>query len=500
MAKSGGRTKNVQIVLQEPIGPQAEAIEHESRFKALNWGRRTGKTRGGFVAISWGHGGSLESPRWPGFLRGGKVLWVTKDYKQAGIVWDHEMKPRFKGKDSIRWREQDSIVEMESNDGMLYVRSAENIDTIRGFDFDIIVIEEAAHWNVEEAWGRVLRATLVDRSGSAIWISSPRSGSYFNQICFAIQAGELGGNWWYSHATAYDNPKIDDAEIEEMLHDLGGPDTQVAQEEVLAKLLVGGGLAFPQWNENAHVYDMEPPENWVPYGTLDWGYSSHGYFGLGFAGPDDEMYGRWEFYFRKMSPYEVGLHIGRELVKRFRPPEFIVCDSDMMYQTEGPITKAEQFAEGLKQACGDMAPPLIAISKVSHANKRFRESAFLLMHQALAWRADPKDKNKPARFGRPKLCFHSECQHARRTFPMLPLDPVNPDDVDTTAEDHPYDAWKNLMSTRRRQAERIDHRELNVDRFLMKQLTGGDELSDWRDSFVTEPEYDGRYQYTGGWG
>ncbi len=490
-----GSDREVFVDLQNPIGPQIDALKSETRFKCWGWGRRASKTRGGFIAISYGHG-DPDGAFWPGFLLGGKSLWITKDYKQAGIVWDQEMRPRFKGREGIRWREQDSIVEMEGGGGMLYVRSAENIDTVRGFDFDIIVVEEAAHWNVEEAWTRVLRATLVDRKGSAIFITSPKAGSYFNQICSSIQTGERGANWEYVQATAYDNPKIDNDEVDEMLHDLGGPDTVVAQEEVLAKLLQGGGIAFPQWNPSAHGYDMEPPDNWVPYGTIDWGYSSHGYFGLGFVGPDEELYGRWEFYFRKMTPRDCGIHIGRVLVKRFRRPEFIVADSDMMYRTEGPITKAEQFMDGLRIACGDLAPPLIPVAKVKTGSREFREAAFLEVHRMLAWKASKDDSSKPAKFGRPKLMFHSECQHARRTFPMLPLDPDNTDDVDTTAEDHPYDAWKNLISTRKRQADRVSQNEFDVDRFMTKELLGE---SDWREQFMEQPIYDGRYARETSW-
>ena len=42
----------------------------------------------------------------------------------------------------------------------------------------------------------------------------------------------------------------------------------------------------------------------------------------------------------------------------------------------------------------------------------------------------------------PKLRIFNNCKNLLRTFPLLPTDRNNPEDVDTRVEDHAYDALR----------------------------------------------------------
>ena len=42
----------------------------------------------------------------------------------------------------------------------------------------------------------------------------------------------------------------------------------------------------------------------------------------------------------------------------------------------------------------------------------------------------------------PGLRIFSTCRNLIRTLPLLPLDDSNPEDIDTNAEDHAYDALR----------------------------------------------------------
>ena len=44
--------------------------------------------------------------------------------------------------------------------------------------------------------------------------------------------------------------------------------------------------------------------------------------------------------------------------------------------------------------------------------------------------------------GEPKLKIFNNCRNLLRTLPLLPTDKHNPEDVDTHAEDHAYDALR----------------------------------------------------------
>jgi hypothetical protein len=50
--------------------------------------------------------------------------------------------------------------------------------------------------------------------------------------------------------------------------------------------------------------------------------------------------------------------------------------------------------------------------------------------------------------GTPRLRFFSTCNNTIRTLPTLPISKTNPEDVDTKAEDHAYDALRYMVMSR----------------------------------------------------
>lgn len=56
------------------------------------------------------------------------------------------------------------------------------------------------------------------------------------------------------------------------------------------------------------------------------------------------------------------------------------------------------------------------------------------------------DKLRVRADGLPRLLIYSTCRHLIRTLPALPRDPKRPEDVDTGAEDHAYDALRYLVN------------------------------------------------------
>ena len=58
-----------------------------------------------------------------------------------------------------------------------------------------------------------------------------------------------------------------------------------------------------------------------------------------------------------------------------------------------------------------------------------------MVHSGLRIRAD----------GRPRLYIQENCTNLIRTLPALPVSQSDPEDVDTGAEDHAYDALRYLL-------------------------------------------------------
>ena len=75
----------------------------------------------------------------------------------------------------------------------------------------------------------------------------------------------------------------------------------------------------------------------------------------------------------------------------------------------------------------------------SDRSPRSRINGKLELHKRLSF-----DENT----GEPKLKIFSHCKNLLRTLPLLPTDRNNPEDVDTDAEDHAYDALRYGCMTR----------------------------------------------------
>lgn len=90
---------------------------------------------------------------------------------------------------------------------------------------------------------------------------------------------------------------------------------------------------------------------------------------------------------------------------------------------------------------GEDAP----VGSIAHAYRQVLGGA---VHKARNERlagAQLVDAKLKVRVDGPRLLVYSTCRHLIRTLPALPRSPRNPEDVDTTAEDHAYDALRYLL-------------------------------------------------------
>ena len=76
--------------------------------------------------------------------------------------------------------------------GEVRVRSADNPNSLRGEGLDLVILDECAFMK-EETWGEVLRPSLSDRQGSAMFISTPKGRNWFWRL---YQNGINGEDGW----------------------------------------------------------------------------------------------------------------------------------------------------------------------------------------------------------------------------------------------------------------------------------------------------------------
>lgn len=347
-------------------------------------------------------------------------MWVARDYPNSDTIWRKEILRRFANKPGFKINKQDKRVEFEMNGGSLTICSADNIDSVRGGNWDGVIIDEAAHIDLDTVWSEVIRPGLADTKGWAIIMSTTYTGSYFNELCELVMTGQRGKGWDHSHLTARSNPKIDPDEIEEMCAEY--EDEVKLKQEVEAELVVPGGFAFPEWDSSVHVQKEEPPLEWNWVGCMDWNYVQPGWFGLA-AVQGGRMFFRWEHKFQKSEPFDVGYRIGMVMRSRFQRPMYIVADSQMFATTQGTVTMAAEVQAGLAKAYGGDGPALIPGPK----GPQSRIQSKVLIHQLLKF-----ERNKDgtvSQWKAPRLTFHPDCAWAITSLPKLTRDPHNPEDI-----------------------------------------------------------------------
>lgn len=451
-------------VRAEPLPHQMPMLASDKRFKLNRWGRRGGKTKGGVIGAVTGHGADR---RRKGLLQGGKIVWLAPDYPQADEVWRTEIRARYTGIPGLTISKTARIVEA-ANGGSLEIRTAENVDSIRGRKLDGVVFDEAAHMDLEYAWNDVLRPALADRQGWAMFNSTPNAGpdgnsrkrapSYFNILCREQDSGKLGDEWGQWHYRTRDNPLIPPQEVE-ALYASYPANSPVSQQELDALLITGGaGLAFPEWLDAVHVVPNRSqfPMDWEWVGTMDWGYRQ-GHYGLWGVTTEGDVELVWEFseQFTSRDAYEAAVSIFT--ASQFLPaPRVLAYDGqmDQEHGIKGGMTLTSEFARGMLDAFGGEHShmPLMQPTVKGPGSRVIKKN---IMHRYLAFDAQrlvdaaaPVTLANILPWARPRLRAEARCQGFINCMKNLPLDPNHPDDVDTKAVDHPYDSACMLLVTR----------------------------------------------------
>ena len=187
------------------------------------------------------------------------------------------------------------------------------------------------------------------------------------------------------------------------------------------------GSAFPEFNRAVHVIEpFEIPNNWVRFRSADWGYSSPAcclWFAIDF---DNYLYVYRELYTQKVTADIFARQVLQQEYGEYM--KYGVLDSSTWAKRGdvGPSIAETMIQEGCKWRPSDRSP-------------RSRINGKLEVHKRLY--VDP-DIQYPGMF------IFSNCTNLIRTLPLLPTDKNNPEDVDTHAEDHAYDALRYACMSR----------------------------------------------------
>ena len=118
-------------------------------------------------------------------------------------------------------------------------------------------------------WEEILRPTLLDLKGGATFISTPNGFNHFYDL--TLKEG-VDSDWKYFHFTSYDNPYMEEDEIEKARKET--PPDRFAQE-YLGEFRKKEGLVYKEFSRDVHVINELPKDLEVLYtlGGIDWGHN-----------------------------------------------------------------------------------------------------------------------------------------------------------------------------------------------------------------------------------
>jgi len=306
----------------------------------------------------------------------------------------------------------------------------------QGQAYSWIGFDEITHLPTEFAWNYLasrlrttdseitpyMRCTANPGGSGATWVKKRYIDPAPSHESFI---GHDGLTRKFIPARLQDNPFLaKDGRYEKMLQAL--PPTQ-RQQLLEGNWDVAEGAAFTEFVPQLHVITpFEIPVHWERVKGIDYGYASESACIWGAVDPSDGTL----IIYREL--YRKGL-LGTEL-------------AEMITEMEAPDPFSVQGV--LDTACwsrtGTTGPTIgETLQRAGHKLRRADKNRIqgkIQIHEYL----------KVMQSGRPRIQLFNTCPNLIRELQSIPLDKRNPEDVDTHAPDHAYDALRYLIMSRSR--------------------------------------------------
>ena len=139
------------------------------------------------------------------------------------------------------------------NGSIMYFRSAEREDNLRGNTLTYLVVDEAAYIK-NNVWSEVLRATILVKGKKVLFLSTPKGRNWFYEMAMRGDSEDYP-QYKTIKASSFDSPYISEEELVDAKNSL--PDG-IYRQEILAEFLDDGGEVFSSLEINS-VLNSYPP-------------------------------------------------------------------------------------------------------------------------------------------------------------------------------------------------------------------------------------------------
>ena len=241
--------------------PQSKIASDTHRFRVVNCGRRFGKTT---LAV-------LEMVAKAVYKKNRNICYIAPTYQQArDIAWQELKKICLPVTNKVNESRLEIVIDtVDKGTSIIMLRGWESIETLRGQKFDFIVVDEIASMrNWITNWQEVIRPTLTDVRGEALFISTPKGFNHFYDL-YNLENKDT--DYKSFHFTSYDNPFIPFDEIEKAKKEL--TEDRFSQE-YMADFRKTQGLVYKEFDRSRHLYTDELNVTIERLASCDWGFTN----------------------------------------------------------------------------------------------------------------------------------------------------------------------------------------------------------------------------------
>lgn len=218
---------------------QMNVYTSKARFKVVVAGRRWGKTACARTLI-------IQKAK----VRKQKIWYVAPTYRMAKqIMWSDLLNaiPR----QWIRKVNETTLTITLINRTVIELKGADKSDSLRGVGIHFLVLDEFQDMT-EETWTQVLRPTLADTGGHALFLGTPKSYNYLYTVYMNGQDKVKNPTWESWQYPTITSPFIPKSEIEAARRDM---DPKSFKQEFEASFETMSGRVYYAFDRNIHVGD-----------------------------------------------------------------------------------------------------------------------------------------------------------------------------------------------------------------------------------------------------
>ena len=232
--------------------PQKKVIKDDSRFRVLITGRRFGKT---YLAINELAKFASQPNK--------KVWYVAPSYRQAKAICWGVLKEKMIQHKWVKSINHSDLTITLKNNSQITLRGSDNENSLRGVGLHGLVMDEFADIS-KETWFEVLRPTLSDTKGHALFCGSPRGFGNWSYELYKM--GETNKDWKSFQYTTLEGEQVSEDEIEQAKQDLA---LRTFQQEYEATFVNYSGMIYYNFSRDKNIVEKYNKNSGILHIGLD---------------------------------------------------------------------------------------------------------------------------------------------------------------------------------------------------------------------------------------